>query len=89
MVTSNDTTHVDQYISGFVFPSPWIDRRAGTMRDPTVMMIRDVLNKILTIIHKIESLSLRAQEENGGMMSDKDKELLFASLEDLGISNAW
>ena len=49
----------------------------------------DTIIKILTIIQKIEAVSLRAQEENGGMMSDKDKELLFASLEDLGISNAW
>ena len=48
----------------------------------------DTIIKILTIIQKIEAVSLRAQEENGGMMSDKDKELLFASLEDLGISNA-
>ena len=47
----------------------------------------DTIIKMLTIIQKIEAVSLRTQEENGGMMSDKDKELLFASLEDLGISN--
>jgi hypothetical protein len=45
----------------------------------------DTLIKLLTIIQKIESASARAAEENGGIMSDRDRELLFKSLDELGL----
>lgn len=46
----------------------------------------DVIIKMLGIIQKIESASARAQEESGGVMSDRDRQLLFESLDNLGIS---
>ena len=45
----------------------------------------DTLIKMLQIIQKIEAASIRAQEENGGLMSERDKQLLFESLETLGL----
>jgi hypothetical protein len=45
----------------------------------------DVLLKLLGIIQKIESVSARAAEDNGGIMSERDKQLLFESLDGLGI----
>jgi len=45
----------------------------------------DVLLKLLGIIQKIESASARVTEENGGIMSERDKQLLFESLDGLGI----
>ena len=45
----------------------------------------DTLIKMLQIIQKIEAVSARAQEENGGLMSERDKQLLFESLETLGL----
>jgi hypothetical protein len=41
---------------------------------------------MLGIIQKIEAASARAVEENGGIMSDRDRQLLFESLDNLGIS---
>jgi altronate dehydratase len=46
----------------------------------------DVIIKMLGIIQKIEAASARAVEENGGIMSDRDRQLLFESLDNLGIS---
>jgi altronate dehydratase len=46
----------------------------------------DVIIKMLGIIQKIESASARAVEENGGVRSDRDRQLLFESLDNLGIS---
>lgn len=46
----------------------------------------DVIIKMLGIIQKIEAVSARAQEDNGGVMSDRDRQLLFESLDDLGVS---
>jgi hypothetical protein len=45
----------------------------------------DVIIKMLGIIQKIETAAARAQEENGGIMSDRDRQLLFESLDDLGV----
>ena len=45
----------------------------------------DTIIKMLQIIQKIESASAKAMEENGGVMSDRDRDLLFKSLEDLGL----
>lgn len=46
----------------------------------------DTLLRMLGIVQKYHAAQARAQVETGGIMSDKDKELLFASLEDLGLS---
>ena len=45
----------------------------------------DVLLKLLGIIQKIEAVSAKAIEDNGGVMSERDKQLLFESLDGLGI----
>jgi len=43
--------------------------------------------KIVQTIQKFEAVAARTVEENGGVMSERDKQLLFESLDDLGISN--
>lgn len=45
----------------------------------------DVLLKLLGIIQKIEAVSAKAVENDGGIMSERDKQLLFESLDGLGI----
>lgn len=45
----------------------------------------DVLLKLLGIIQKIEAVSAKATDETGGVMSERDKQLLFESLDGLGI----
>ena len=45
----------------------------------------DVLLKLLGIIQKIEAIGAKAIEDNGGVMSERDKQLLFESLDGLGI----
>lgn len=45
----------------------------------------DVLLKLLGIIQKIEAVSAKAVESDGGIMSERDKQLLFESLDGLGI----
>lgn len=45
----------------------------------------DVLLRLLAIIQKIEATSAKSAENPDGIMSDKDKQLLFESLEGLGL----
>ena len=45
----------------------------------------DVLLKLLGIIQKIEAVGAKVIEDNGGVMSERDKQLLFESLDGLGI----
>jgi predicted transcriptional regulator len=45
----------------------------------------DVLLKLLGIIQKIEAVGAKTIEDNGGVMSERDKQLLFESLDGLGI----
>ena len=46
----------------------------------------DVLLKLLGIIQKIEAVGARNAEDNG-VMSERDKQLLFESLEGLGLND--
>jgi uncharacterized protein YqcC (DUF446 family) len=46
----------------------------------------DTIPKILTIIQKFEVMAAKAVAENGGIMSDRDRQLLFESLDDLGLN---
>jgi hypothetical protein len=41
IVTSSEITQVDQYICTFRIVAPCMDKRAGTIRDPTVIIIRE------------------------------------------------
>jgi len=43
--------------------------------------------KIVQTIQKFEAVAARTVEENGGVMSERDKQLLFESLDSLGISD--
>lgn len=45
----------------------------------------DVLIRLLSIIQKIESSSARSLDNNDGLLSEKDKQLLFESLDKIAI----
>jgi hypothetical protein len=47
----------------------------------------DVLIRLLGIIQKIEASSSRMLDNNDGVLSEKDKQLLFESLEGLTLEN--
>jgi hypothetical protein len=47
----------------------------------------DVLIRLLGIIQKIEASSSRILDNNDGVLSEKDKQLLFESLEGLTLEN--
>lgn len=47
----------------------------------------DVLLKLLGIIQKIEAAAARATEGGDGVISDRDRQLLFESLDGLGLDN--
>jgi hypothetical protein len=46
----------------------------------------DTIPKILTIVQKFEAMAAKAVAENNGIMSDRDRQLLFESLDDLGLN---